>query len=360
MVGPEGFKPFCRAADPVRGGFDSHTFPPHRTRPGGCSVKAIALLSGGLDSILAARLLLEQDIEVVGLSFESPFFKADGARAAADDLGIPLVVVDISNDVLSTVREPKHGYGKHVNPCIDCHALMVSKAADVMRDQGASFVVTGEVVGQRPKSQMRFGLDAVARESGLEGYLLRPLSARLLEPTIPEQEGWVDRERLLGLHGRTRKPQMELAERFGITRYESPAGGCLLTDENYARLVRDLMEHEGLSVEAVRLLAVGRQFRLPGGSKLIVGRNHAENESLFEMKPPGELFVKAYERKGPVAILSGSAQEDDRDMASRIVARYADTEPDEEVVVELWADEGDRLQRTVTPMRSRDVRGFAV
>jgi tRNA U34 2-thiouridine synthase MnmA/TrmU len=323
-------------------------------------VKAIALLSGGLDSILAARVIQEQGVEVVGLSFESPFFKADGARASAQDLGIPLVVVDISDEILRTVCGPKHGYGKHVNPCIDCHALMVRKAGEVMREQGASFVVTGEVVGQRPKSQMRFGLDVVARESGLKGLLLRPLSARLLEPTVPETEGWVDRERLCGFHGRTRKPQMELAEQFGITRYESPAGGCLLTDENYARLMRDLMEHEGLSVESVSLLGVGRQFRLPGGSKLVVGRNHAENESLFEMKPPAYSFVKAFERKGPVAVLGGNADDEDRALAAAIVARYADTTPGESVIVEVWSGDEPRTRLTVEPMRSRDVRGYAV
>jgi len=323
-------------------------------------VKAIALLSGGLDSILAARVMQEQDIDVVGLSFESPFFSADGARVAAADLGIPLVVIDLSEQILSTVCSPKHGYGKHVNPCIDCHALMVKVAGEQMLKQDASFVATGEVVGQRPKSQMRFGLEAVARESGLEGLLVRPLSARLLEPTIPEEKGWIDRDRLYGFHGRTRKPQMELAEEFGITRYESPAGGCLLTDENYARLVRDLMEHEGLAVDAVKLLSVGRQFRLPGGAKLIVGRNHAENEALFEMKLPGDEFVKASERKGPVAVLSGSAGEEDRELAARIVARYADTGPEERVVVELWGDDEERRSRTVTPMRTRDVRGYAV
>ena len=323
-------------------------------------MKAIALLSGGLDSVLAAKAIMEQGIEVVGLSFESPFFSADGARTAAGDLGIELVVVDLSDEILKTVRDPKHGYGKHVNPCIDCHALMVRKAGDVMREQEASFVITGEVVGQRPKSQMRFGLAAVERESGLEGYLVRPLSARLLDPTVPEKEGWIDRQKLFAFHGRTRKPQMELAEEFGITRYESPAGGCLLTDENYARLMRDLMEHGALTVGAVSLLAVGRQFRLPGGAKLVVGRNHAENESLFEMKPSGDLFVKAYERKGPVAVLDGEAVEEDLDMAARIVSRYADTEPEETVVVEIWGDDGERKQRPAKPMRPRDVKEYAI
>lgn len=153
---------------------------------------------------------------------------------------------------------------------------------------------------------------------------------------------------------------MELAERYGITRYESPAGGCLLTDENYARLMRDLMEHEGLTVESVRLLAVGRQFRLPGGSKLVVGRNHAENESLFELKPPDDLFVKVLDRKGPVAVLGADASDDDRSIAARVVARYADCEPDETIVVELWRDPDERDGVSVTPMRSRDVRSYAV
>lgn len=317
------------------------------------------LLSGGLDSILAARLLLEQGIEVTGVSFESSFFNADKARASAVELGIELVVIDISDDLLAIIEAPKYGFGKNMNPCIDCHALMVARAAERMDELGASFIATGEVVGQRPKSQMRYGLDAVERESDLKGYLLRPLSAKLLRPTVPETDGWVDRERLLGLHGRTRKPQMELAEHFGITTYESPAGGCLLTDENFARAMRDLREHEGLTDPGVRLLSVGRQFRLSERAKLAVGRNHAENERLFSLEVEGALYVKAAACRGPVGVVTGTPTPEDERLAGAIVARYADTGEAENIAVEIKGRAGSRTIE-VAPLTSREVRRLAV
>jgi tRNA U34 2-thiouridine synthase MnmA/TrmU len=323
-------------------------------------VRALALISGGLDSILAARLIMDQGIDVTGVSFESPFFGADGARAASGEIGIELVVIDISEDILGVIDAPKHGFGKHMNPCIDCHALMVRRAAERMEELGASFVVTGEVVGQRPKSQMRFGLEAVERDSGLGGLLLRPLSAKLLAPTVPEQEGWVDRERLLGLHGRTRKPQLELAGQYGITEYLSPAGGCLLTDENFARALKDLRVHGQVSVAAVRLLSVGRQFRISDRAKLVVGRNHAENETLFGLKPEGGLFVKAVDHKGPVAVLHGDPGGEDERIAAAVVARYADAPAGESVRVRVWDGGAESREVEVVPYDPGRVRGLKV
>jgi len=319
----------------------------------------LVLLSGGLDSILAARLLLEQGVEVIGISFESAFFNAQKARASAKRLGIELVVIDISEDVLQLIEAPKYGFGKNINPCIDCHALMVRRAAERMEELGASFIATGEVVGQRPKSQMRYGLEAVERESNLQGLLLRPLSAKLLRPTVPEKEGWVDREKLLGLHGRTRKPQMELAESFSITDYESPAGGCLLTDENFSRAMHDLKAHEGLDDPGVRLLSVGRQFRLSDHAKLAVGRNHTENERLFSLEVPDAIYVKALSRKGPVGVITGRPTPEDEELAAAVVARYADTGDDQSVVVDLKGAAGSRTVGVV-PLTSREVRKLAV
>lgn len=323
-------------------------------------MKALALVSGGLDSVLAARLMLEQGLDVLGASFESPFFTAQAAAESCEELGIDLVIMDVGTDLLGVIGAPKHGFGRYVNPCIDCHALMVRRAGERMRELGASFVVTGEVVGQRPKSQMRFGLDAVERESGLKGLLLRPLSAKLLAPTVPETEGWVDRDRLLGLHGRTRKPQMELAERFGITKFASPAGGCLLTDENYARVFRDLRDHGQLSLDSVRLLSVGRQFRLSDVSKLSVGRNHSENETLFELRSEDGVFLKTVDHKGPVAVLVGDAPESDIENAARIVARYSDAPADESVTVQVWKDLSNIREVVVVPFTPRESRRFAV
>lgn len=323
-------------------------------------MRALALLSGGLDSVLAARLVMDQGIEVVGISFESPFFGSRGAREAAAELGIDIVVEDLGEELLRIATSPKHGYGKHVNPCIDCHALMIRRAAERLPELGASFIVTGEVVGQRPKSQMRFGLEAVERESGVGGLLLRPLSAKLLSPTIPEENGWIDRSRLLALHGRTRKPQMELARRFGITRYASPAGGCLLTDENYARGFRDLAAHGELSIPAVKLLSVGRQFRLPRGAKLAVGRNHAENEALAGLEPPGARLVWAVDRKGPLGVLDGDAVHEDVLTAAGIVARYADTPRGEPVRVLAHDQSGSEQVVEVIPLDDAKVKELAV
>jgi tRNA-uridine 2-sulfurtransferase len=323
-------------------------------------MKALALVSGGLDSVLAAKLMLEQGIDVVGVSFESPFFTADAAAASCLELGIDIVVMDVAEALLGVIGAPKHGFGRYVNPCIDCHALMVKSAGARLEDLGASFVVTGEVVGQRPKSQMRFGLDAVERESGLAGLLLRPLSAKLLKPTIPELEGWVDREKLLGLHGRTRKPQMELAERFGIETFASPAGGCLLTDENYARVFRDLRDHEQLSIPAVRMLSVGRQFRLSDAAKLSVGRNHAENEALFRLKSEGDLLLKAVDHKGPVGVMSGRPGPEDIEIAARIVARYADAPRGEPTRVQVWNEGSRESILEVVPFEPREARRYAV
>ena len=323
-------------------------------------MKALALLSGGLDSILAARLVMDQGVEVIGVSFESPFFGAAKAGEAARELGIELVVVDIGEELLEIVASPKHGYGKHLNPCIDCHALMLRRAGRLLDELGASFVVTGEVVGQRPKSQMRFGLRAVESESGLDGLLLRPLSARLLEPTVPEREGWVDRSTFLDLHGRTRKPQLELAERYGITTYESPAGGCLLADENVARGVRDLLEHGQLTIPAARIVAVGRQFRLSPRARLAVGRNHAENEVLSRQRPEDASFVKVVEHKGPLGVLTGLPGREDEELAARVVARYADTEGGAVVRVRIWGGPGGSRTIEVMPLDPRTTRSLAI
>ncbi|MBD3347989.1 MAG: DUF814 domain-containing protein [Candidatus Eisenbacteria bacterium] len=323
-------------------------------------MKALALVSGGLDSVLAAKLMLEQGIDVVGVSFESPFFTADPARASCEELGIDLDVIDVGGELLQVIGAPKHGFGRYVNPCIDCHALMVRRAGGRMEELGASFVVTGEVVGQRPKSQMRFGLQAVEQESGLTGFLLRPLSAKLLAPTVPETEGWVDRDKLLGLHGRTRKPQMELAEKYGITEYASPAGGCLLTDENYSRVFRDLRDHGQLSVPAVRMLSMGRQFRLSDDAKLSVGRNHSENEALFELREEGQLLLKVVDHKGPVGVLAGDPGEDEIETSARIVARYSDAPRGESASVQVWNDRDERRLIDVVPFAPREARRFAI
>ena len=193
-------------------------------------MKALALFSGGLDSILAAQLLEEQGVDIAGICFESPFFSAQRAHQSARYIGLPLAVTDITEPMLTIVMSPRHGYGKGLNPCIDCHALMFRVAGEMLKGEGARFMISGEVLGQRPMSQNLRSLSIISRESGFDGLILRPLSAKRLPETIAEREGWVDRERLLDLSGRSRKPQIELAKRYGVEKYPSPAGGCLLTD----------------------------------------------------------------------------------------------------------------------------------
>ena len=299
-------------------------------------VRAIGLLSGGLDSMLAARILQEQGIEVTGISFETPFFNASKARAAASRLGIPLLVRDITDRHLEMMKAPPHGFGSNMNPCIDCHALMVGIAARIMRREGLDFVFTGEVLNERPMSQNRKALGIVEREADCVGYLLRPLSARLLDETVPERDGRVDRNGLLALQGRSRKPQMELARKYGIEDYPTPAGGCLLTDPGFSRRLRDLMEHEGLDdVRLIHLLRPGRHFRLAGGRKVVVGRNEAENGRIEELGEENDTVLVPRGVPGPTALIPGGGNAEEIVEAARILARYSDAKEGEKVRVSV-------------------------
>ncbi|MCX6750308.1 MAG: hypothetical protein NTZ83_02540, partial [Candidatus Pacearchaeota archaeon] len=245
--------------------------------------KAIGLLSGGLDSTLAVKLMMNQGIEVTALNFITPFCTCTrkGCRHEASRIAkefvIKIKVISVKEDYIEMVRNPKHGYGKNMNPCIDCRILMLKKAKEYMKEISASFLFTGEVLGQRPMSQRKNAMKIIEKEAGLEGLILRPLSARFLEPTIPEREGLVNRERMLNIRGRWRKPQMELAEEFGIEDYQCPAGGCRLTDPQFAKRVKEAFEHDEDGIQDMNLLKYGRHFRLPSGAKVIVGRNEEEN-----------------------------------------------------------------------------------
>ncbi|MDY6852767.1 MAG: tRNA 4-thiouridine(8) synthase ThiI, partial [Thermodesulfobacteriota bacterium] len=235
------------------------------------------IFSGGLDSILSALVLMDQGVETRLLTFATPFFGADKAMASGRAIGLEPKVVDLTELHLKMLQNPKHGYGRYMNPCIDCHALMFKQAGEIMTGEGGDFLFSGEVLGQRPKSQTRQALQIVAKESGFGQVILRPLSALALPRTRMEETGLVDRKRLLGFSGRSRKPQMELASRLGIKDYPAPAGGCLLTDPVFSRRLKELTAHDSpLEARKVKLLNLGRHFRLPGGGKLIVGRNKNE------------------------------------------------------------------------------------
>jgi len=296
-------------------------------------IRVISLLSGGLDSQLAVKLLQRQGLEVHGLAFRSLFFGARAADQAARTLGIEITIEEFTPTLLRIIEHPRHGFGAGLNPCIDCHTAMVRRAGELQRARGFHFVSTGEVLNQRPMSQHRQALGQVAAESGVGAFLLRPLSAKLLPETEPEKQGWVDRNRLLDLQGRTRRPQEALAREFGITDYPQPAGGCLLTDPRYGRRLRDLKDHEGLgNPRLIRLLRLGRHFRI-GGHRLVVGRNRAENEALASGAGPEDWVLQALDAQGPLALFPAAATEDDLRRAAAVCARYADHVPGSSLAV---------------------------
>ena len=290
-------------------------------------MNALALLSGGLDSILATKLVLDLGIEVVALNFILPFAteKEDYAGEVAKRFGIPLVRVEAGEEYLDLVRNPKYGYGSGMNPCIDCRIYMLREAKRIAKEVGANFIVTGDVLGERPMSQHRKALELEEKEAGLERMILRPLSAKLLPETIPEREGWVDRSKLLDIKGKSRKPQIAFAKKFGIPEdYPSPSGGCLLTYREFASKVRDLFEHkEKVSMREVRLLKIGRHFRF-GSSKIIVGRNESENKLLLDLKNTEDYVFEVPGYGSPITILEGSKSKEAIEVAAKLTARYSD------------------------------------
>jgi len=248
-------------------------------------MKAIALFSGGLDSTLAMKLIIDQGVEVLAVNISTGFGstkdRLEHMQSMCEQVGAELKIIDIQSEFLQEVLfDPKHGYGKNFNPCIDCHAKMFAVAKRIMEAEGASFLISGEVMGQRPMSQNKDALQTVLNESNCDGLLLRPMSAKMLAPTIAEQNGWVDREKLEGITGRSRDRQLELAGEIGLDDFESPGGGCLLTDENFSKKIVDFIKHDQFEVRDIPVMKFGRHLRLPGDAKLVVGRNKDENQHL--------------------------------------------------------------------------------
>jgi tRNA U34 2-thiouridine synthase MnmA/TrmU len=306
-------------------------------------LRALSLLSGGLDSQLAIRLLQTQGIEVRAITFRSVLFGSEKAEAAAGRLQVPILVEEFTPAIVALVRHPRHGFGAGLNPCIDCHIAMIRRAGELLAPQGCHFVSTGEVLNQRPMSQNRKALELIARESGWAERLLRPLSAKLLPETELEKLGWIERDKLGALEGRSRRAQVVLAMKLGVTDYPQPAGGCLLTDPGYARRLKELKEHEGLdSLNDILRLRTGRHFRL-GGSRLIVGRNQTENDALAAAAGPGEITLQVVSCPGPLGLLAGSATEAEIRRAAEICARYADCPPDGAAEVEVRSGAAARL-----------------
>lgn len=294
-------------------------------------MKAIALLSGGLDSTLAAKLILQQGIEVIALNFTSPFCLCNqkgkcSSAIAALQLGIPLKTVNkFCPEYVRILRNPKHGFGSEANPCIDCRIFMLKKTRKIAKQLGAKFIFTGEVLGQRPMSQHFKALQLIEKEAGLQGKLLRPLSAKLLPETEAGKKKWVDVQKLLALHGRTRKPQIKLAEEFNIADYPCASGGCLLTYHEFACKVKDLLKHKKkVNARDFEILKVGRHFR-HNGAKIIVGRNKEENEKLLALKQKSDFVFEAFGCGSPITLLQGIKSKKAVEIAARLTARYSDS-----------------------------------
>jgi tRNA U34 2-thiouridine synthase MnmA/TrmU len=336
--------------------------------------KAAALISGGLDSLLAAKVMLEQGIHVEGINFFTGFCveghthairnkdkakpKRNNALWVAEQLGIKLHIVDVIEPYKDVVLNPKHGYGANMNPCLDCKCFMVNKALEWIREHDFDFIITGEVVGQRPKSQRADTMPVVQKESGAGDRLLRPLCAKRLPPTLPEREGWVDREKLFDFHGRSRKPQMALAQQFGFEDYASPAGGCcFLTDESYSRKLVDLWQARGerrYELDDVMLLKVGRHIRPSPNFKLIVGREEGENRFLEGYRKQF-VHMRATSHTGPLVLIDGSPDRDDLELAARLTARFGHGKNADQVQVEAVLTDGSTRELDVVPLPAEQI-----
>jgi tRNA U34 2-thiouridine synthase MnmA/TrmU len=324
-------------------------------------IKALGLCSGGLDSILAALVLRSQGVEVEWVSFETPFFSSEKAKKAAKITKIPMTVHNITKRYLQMLKNPNCGYGKNMNPCMDCHALMFSIAGETMRERGFQFLFSGEVLGQRPMSQTRSSLKYVEKHSGMSGYILRPLSAKKLDATIPEQNGWVDRSLLLDIAGRGRKRQIQLAEDFGVKEYPAPAGGCLLTDKGYSRRLKDLLNHQDdVAERELKLLKYGRHFRAATGAKIIVGRTELDNRNILRLcDETKDVILRAAYYPSPIVLIPDSADRGEKLLAAAICAGYSKAPSASAADISVKGP-GGKETMTVLPIAPFDVRHLMI
>lgn len=377
------------------------------------NIKAVALISGGLDSLLAAKVVLEQGIHVEGLNFYSGFFgvgskvvtlknkknKPDynNAQWIADQLGIKLHVINVVEEFKDVFLNPKYGYGSQLNPCLDCKIFIVKQALAWMKKNNFDFVISGEVIGQRPMSQRRDTMNVVKRDSGAEGLLLRPLCAKHFPETIPEQEGWVDRNKLLDFVGRDRKPQITLAKKYGFKNFPQPAGGCLLTEPNFCTRVKDMWnarclsscgshvipskaeiqkkdnqtawvpdqqtrfamtqpelsrEYKDYTLDEINLLKIGRHIRPRPHFKLIIGREEAENDFLEKFRDK-YISLHCVDRSGPVVLVDGEVDKKDLELAAKITAKFS--KDDDEILVQIYCLSGEAYQLKVKPLTSEEI-----
>jgi len=325
-------------------------------------MKAITLISGGLDSTLATRLIQDLGIELVALNTVSPFCLCNryssngclyGANSVAKKLSLRLITIDVSGEFLEIVKKPKHGYGSNMNPCIDCRILLFKKAKEIMEKEGASFVITGEVLGQRPMSQKLNTMKLIEREAGLNGLVLRPLSSAILGPTIPEKQGWISRDKLLAINGRGRREQIALADKLGVNDYPCPSGGCLLTDPEFSKRLKDLMKYGEFNLENTRLLKIGRHFRLNDTAKLVVGRNEQENEQLLNFALENDyLFIPTDELAGPASLGRGTFSGALIELSCSITCRYCDINANvnADIIYRMFSEKENKIMK-ISPIQ---------
>lgn len=331
---------------------------------------AIALFSGGLDSALAILLMLRQDIEVTAITFMTHFGCDLGDRSscgsdpypASEKFGFNVKLMHLGQKFIDIVENPKHGRGSEMNMCVDCRILMLREAKALMEITKADFIVTGEVLGQRPLSQVKDKIQLVAKQAGLVGKLLRPLSAKLLTPTEPELSGLIDRDQLEAIQGRSRKRQIELANQFGLDDYPTPAGGCLLTDHGYSNRLRDLMAHsDRLTFEDLNLLRVGRHFRLDANTKIMVGRDEKENNQLRGLTRDHHYQVELIDIASPLTLLAGDPSESNLKLAGAITARYCSAKHDPSVTISVSSHgNGQAVEYQVVPATDSDLEPLAI
>lgn len=336
--------------------------------------KAVVLISGGLDSLLAAKMMIEQGIHVEGINFYTGFCHSGHTSAirnnkkgkpprndalwCAEQLGIKLHIVDIVEEYKDVLLNPKHGYGQNLNPCLDCKIFMVKKAYEWIIENNFDFIVTGEVVGQRPKSQRRETMPIVEKQSGANDLLVRPLCAKHLPETLPEREGWLDRDKLLDFHGRNRKPQLALAEKFQLEDYAQPAGGCcVLTDANYSRRLEDLWQYRGhreYNMDDIIILKAGRHIRPNKEYKLIIGRDMGENNFLQGYRKEF-ISMAAKHHRGPLVLIDGKVNDSDLEYAAKIMSRFTDGKNEDVVTVEVRKLDGQLFDLKVKPLQADEI-----
>ncbi|MFQ5454398.1 MAG: hypothetical protein ACE5D6_09470 [Candidatus Zixiibacteriota bacterium] len=329
---------------------------------------ALALFSGGLDSALAILLMLKQNIEVTAITFMTHFGCDLGDRSscgsnpypASEKFGFNVKLMHLGEKFIDIVENPRHGRGKNMNVCTDCRILMLNEAKNLMAMINADFIITGEVLGQRPMSQVRNKMNLVEKETALKGKLLRPLSAKLLPPTEPELNGMLNRNQLEAIQGRSRKRQLELAEQFGLDDYPSPASGCLLTDEGYSNRLRDLISHtDKLTFDDLNLLRIGRHFRLDKNTKIIVGRNESENKQLLAYKKLYNVYIEALGIGSPITLIIGDNSFENLEKTGMITARYTSAKHQSEVEITVTQN-GNMRKFTVAPAKDEDLQHIVI